>query len=126
MQRFVQERQLQEAGLIGFDGESADATHRHAVAESGKISSRQLELRDLVPYFVLGGDAGLKAACRAALDAFPDNLGFVYEGEEADADHVAELRRTAELWAELGHAENYTATPIPGRDDAGERQADPL
>lgn len=117
---------MQEAGLIGFDGESADATHRHAVAESGKISSRQLELRDLVPYFVLGGDAGLKAACRAALDAFPDNLGFVYEGEEADADHVAELRRTAELWAELGHAENYTATPIPGRDDAGERQADPL
>lgn len=117
MQRFVQERQLQEAGLMGFDGGNAGGAHRDAVAESGKIASRRLELRDLVPYFVLGGDAELKAACRAALDAFPNNLEFAYEGEEVDADHVAELRRTAELWAELGHAENYTATPIPGRDD---------
>lgn len=117
LQRKVNEQQLQSAGLIGFENGSADAMHRQAVADSIQMTSRRLELRDLVPFFVLGGDAALRDACRAALDDFPNRLEFAYQEEAQDPEHVTELRRTAELWSELGHAENYTTEPVPGRDD---------
>ena len=81
------------------------------------MTSRRLELRDLVPFFVLGGDATLRDACRAALDDFPKRLEFAYQEEAQILEHLAELRRTAELWSELGHAENYTTAPVPDRDD---------
>lgn len=117
LQRQVQEHQLQSAGLMGFNNASVDAVHRQAVIDSSQMTSRRLELRDLVPLFVLGGDAALRDACRAALDDFPNKLEFAYQEEAQNPEHVAELRRTAELWSELGHAENYTAAPIPGRSD---------
>ncbi len=117
LQRKVQEQQLQSAGLIGFEKGSADAMHQQAVADSIQMTSRRLELRDMVPFFVLGGDAALRDACRAALDDFPNRLEFAHQEEAQDPEHVAELRRTAELWSELGHAENYTTAPIPGRND---------
>jgi hypothetical protein len=117
MQRKVREQELQTAGLIGFDNGSANAVHRQAVLDNVQMASRRLELRDLIPFFVLGGDAVLRDACRAALDEFPINLEFAYQEESQDPEHVAELRRTAELWSELGHAENYTAEPISGRSD---------
>jgi len=117
LQRMVQEQQLQSAGLIGFDNGSADAAHREAVADSIQMTSRRLELRNLVPFFVLGGDVAMREACRAALNDFPNKLEFAYQEEEQDPEHVAELRRTAELWSELGRAENYTAEPVPGRND---------
>lgn len=118
LQRKVQEHQLQSAGLIGFEKGSIDATHRQAVADNMHMSSRSLELRDLVPLFVLGGDETLRDACRKALDDFPNRLEFASKEEAQDSEHVAELRRTAELWSELGHIENYKAEPIPGRSDA--------
>ncbi len=117
LQRMVQEKQLQSAGLIGFDMGSADAVHRQAVADSIQMTSRRLELRNLVPFFVLGGDAALRDACRTALDDFPNKLEFAYQEEAEDSEHVTELRRTAELWSEFGHAENYTAEPVPGHKD---------
>jgi len=118
MQRKVQEHQLRGAGLIGFDPGRGDAAQRQAVADSNQMASRDLELRDLVPLFVLGGDAALRDACREALDNFPARLEFAYQEEAQDPEHVAKLGRTAELWSELGHIENYSAEPIPGRDDA--------
>lgn len=117
LQRQVQEHQLQSAGLIGFNNSSADAAHRQAVIDNNQMKSRGLELRNLVPFFVLGGDATMRDACRAALDDFPNRLEFAYEEEAQDPEHVADLRHTAELWSEFGRAENYTAEPIPGRDD---------
>jgi len=117
LQRKVQEQELQSAGLIGFETRGGDAVHRQAVADNIEMTSRRLELRDMVPLFVLGGDAALRDACRAALDGFPNRLEFACEEEAQNLEHVAELRRTAELWSELGHLENYTAEPIPGRDD---------
>lgn len=120
LQRNIQEKQLQSAGLIGFDKASADSVHRQAVADSSQMTSRCLELRDLVPFFVLGDDTALRDACRGALDDFPNKLEFAYQEEAQDPEHVTELRRTAELWSELGHAENYTAEPIPGRNDVVE------
>lgn len=118
LQRKVQEHQLQSAGLIGFEKGSVDATHRQAVADNMQMSSRSLELRDLVPLFVLGGDVVLRDACRKALDDFPNKLEFATQEAGQDPEHVAELRRTAELWSELGHIENYKAEPIPGRSNA--------
>lgn len=117
LNRKHQEQELQSAGLIGFENESTDAVHRQALTENIQMASRRLELRDLVPCFVLGGDAALRDACRAALDDFPSKLEFAYQEEAQDPEHVAALRRTAELWSELGHVENYTAAPIPGRND---------
>lgn len=118
LQRKVQEHQLQSAGLIGFEKGSVDATHRQAVADNMQMPSRSWELRDLVPLFVLGGDVALRDACREALDDFPKKLEFASQEEAQDPEHVAELQRTAELWSELGHSENYKAEPIPGRSDA--------
>lgn len=117
LQRMVQEQQLQSAGMIGFEGGSADAVHRQAVAETAKMASRRMELRNLVPLFVLGTDTAMRDACRTALDAFPDNLELAFQEECQALEHVAELRSTAELWSELGHVENYTSEPVPGRDD---------
>lgn len=117
LERKIREQELQSAGLIGFEKGGADAMHRQAVADGNRMTSRSLELRDLAPFFVLGGDVALRDACRAALDDFPNRLEFAYEEEARDPEHVAELRRTAELWSELGHAENYTAEPVPDRSD---------
>lgn len=117
LQRMVQEHSLQSAGMIGFDQGSTDSAHRQAVAENNQISSRRLELRDLVPLFVLSGNAALRDACRTALDDFPNRLEFSYEDEAKDPEHVAELHHTAELWSELGHVENYSAERVPGRED---------
>ena len=117
LQRKVQEQELQSAGLIGFERENADAVSRQAVADSNQMTSRRLELRNLVPLFVLGGDSALRDACRAALDDFPNRLEFAYQEEAHDPKYVAKLRSTAELWSELGHVENYSAELIPGRED---------
>lgn len=117
VRRKMQEHELQSAALIGFENGSTDAEHRQAVTDSNQMTSRRWELRYLVPFFVLGGDATLRDACRTALDDFPNRLEFAYQEEAQDSEHVADLRHTAELWSELGHAENCTAEPIPGRND---------
>jgi hypothetical protein len=116
MHRKVEELNFQSAGLIGFENRSTDAVHRQAVIASNQMMSRRMELRDLVPLFVLGSDKELRDECRAALDDFPNRLEFAYQEEAQDSEHVAELRRIAELWAELGHVENYTAKPVPGHN----------
>lgn len=115
--RKVKEQQLQSSALIGFENGNAYAAHRKAVVESNQMASRSLQLRDLAPFFVLNGDAALRDACRAALDEFPNNLEFAYKEEAQNSELVADLRQTAELWSELGHVENYTEEPIPGRDN---------
>lgn len=117
LQRCVQESSFQTAGLIGFNQTENDAVHRKAVVDSGSLPTRGMEIRALVTLFALNADEGLRAACRSALDRFPQELGFEYEEEALDTDHVAALSRTAELWSEWGRTENYVPTPIPGRED---------
>jgi hypothetical protein len=115
LQRCVQESELQSAGLIGFD--RTETFHRNAVAEASALPVRRLMIRDLAVLFALVADEELREACRAALERFPQDLGLEYEEEASDSDHVARLRRTAELWSEWGRTENYVTTPVPGRDD---------
>lgn len=118
LQRMVQESELISASLIGFSPGRGEDAQRQAIVDSGQRASRRLELRNLVPLFALGGDAAMRDACRAVLDSFPHRLEFAYQEEADDPNHVAEMRRKAELWSELGHVENYRATAVPGRDDA--------
>lgn len=118
LQRMVQESELVSAGLIGFKPGRSDDAQRQAVVDNGQLASRRLELRNLVPLFVLSGDAAMRDACRVVLDSFPHRLEFSYQEEADDPDTVAEMRHKAELWSELGHVENYRATAVPGRDDA--------
>ena len=115
--RKIQEQQSQGATLIAFENGNADAPHRQAVVDSNQITSRSLQLRDLVPFFVLSDDTAMRDACRAALDKFPSRLEFAYQEEAQNTERVASLRRTAELWSELGHVEKYKAEPIPGCDN---------
>lgn len=95
-----------------------DMHRRVAEREGGQLESRRLELRDLIPHFVLGSDETMRSACRTALDAFPNRLEFAHEEDALNVELVSDLRRSAELWSELGHVENYSANPVPGREDA--------
>lgn len=117
LMRCVNENQFRSAGLIGFDHTQSDASHRKAVVEASELPARRLEIRALATLFALTSEEALRAVFRAALDRFPQELGFEYEGEAADTGHVANLRQTAMLWAEWGRTENYVTTEIPGRDD---------
>lgn len=117
LQRYNQEAGFRSAGLIGFDPTENDTAHRKAVVDAGALTARGLEIRALVSLFALTADEILRAACRVALERYPQELGFEYEEEAMNADHVANLRRTAELWSEWGRTENYVTAPIPGRDD---------
>jgi len=115
--RKVKESGLGNAGLMGFGGKADEKEHRKKVIDSNQLLSRRLELRDLVPLFVLGKDVALRDECRRALDEFPTRLEFAFEEDSKDARLVAEMRQAAELWRELGHIENYTAQRAPGRTD---------
>jgi len=115
--RQVEESQFQGASLIGFSSTQSESKHRDAVVQVGRVKSRRLELRSLVPRFVLGSDEALRNACCQALTKFPEALELEYQEESLDAEHVAHMKQTAELWAEWGRPENYAVAPVPGHDD---------
>lgn len=131
IQRYASEASFRSSGLIGFDRKPSDQLHRKATVDAAALSARGQDIRALVTLFALSPDDALRAACRAGLERFPQELGFEYEEEAADSDHVAQLENTAELWAEWGRGENYVASAIPGRTDVvgielrSPRHADP-
>ncbi|MCA3061093.1 MAG: hypothetical protein ING69_02580 [Rhodocyclaceae bacterium] len=98
----------QSSNLIGF--KPGEELHQAAVVAGNKLVSRKTELRSMASICVLrGGELGERAS--AAIVAFPKSLPFNYEEEKEHADHVSNLKRTAEIWAEVGKKENYRATP---------------
>ena len=101
-----------ETNLIGFI-RPADLPHAEAVRASNQRKERRLEVRSLASLFVLSGDEHLREAAQAAIKAFPKNLPLGFREEADDQQHVAELRRTAEIWSEMGKIENYAVTPAP-------------
>ena len=93
---------------IGFRPQ--DRPHCDAVVDNSKRRKGQGDLRSVASLCVLrGGDLGAKAS--EAITRFPDDLPFDYSEEREDAEAVEHLRRTAEIWAEVGRTENYRATP---------------
>jgi hypothetical protein len=96
------------ANLIGF--EPKDRRHYDAVVEGNQRQGRRLDVRWLASVCVLGGgDLGTKAS--EAITKFADDLPFDYTEEREDSGRVQRLRRTAEIWAEVGRSTNYRATP---------------
>jgi hypothetical protein len=98
----------QGSTLIGF--QPKDKRHYGAVVENNKRRNRQIDVRSVASLCVLrGGDLGAKAS--EAITRFPDDLPFDYAEEREDAAAVEHLRRTAEIWAEVGRTTNYRVAP---------------
>lgn len=89
---------------------SADERHTQAAREAGKRRARKLELRWLSSLAVLQGGEFAQQASKA-IAGFPNDLPFDYVDETKNASLISRLRRTAEIWAEVGKAENYEAQP---------------
>lgn len=106
------ERHVHDAGshsnMIGFM-KPGDIPHARAVKAENERPVRRMEIRQLAMLFVLGAAEPLRSQAREAILDFPNQLPFELEEHRADSDHAAELRRTAEIWAEYAKRENYTA-----------------
>ena len=100
------------ANLIGFV-KPADIEHGQAVRKSNARPARRIDVRWLAQLFVISANEALRTKAQNRITAFPDTIAFDVEEEKTDARHVANKRRTAEIWSEWGKLENYRATPAP-------------
>jgi hypothetical protein len=100
------------ANLIGFMRPN-DLPHAQAVRASNDRASRRFDIRWLAQLFVVTADDKLREAAHKAIQSFPDVLPFDYEEESGNDERVASLKRTAEIWCEVGKIENYRATSAP-------------
>lgn len=115
-------RQLRDqsarTNLMGFGGmlgekKKVDRPHYDAVDADNRRRCRQWSLRDLTPLHLFADDA-IRNAFAQAVTCFPEQLPFNYAEEAGDPEHVADLRTTAEIWAEWAKPENYhVGTPNP-------------
>ena len=112
--RFVQETGDSgiASNLIGFM-KPDQVEHGLAVRKSNARPARRMEIRWLAQLFVISANEALRTKAQNAITAYPDTLAFDVEEEKDDAEHVANKRRTAEIWSEWGKLENYRATPAP-------------
>ena len=100
------------SNLIGFM-KPGEAEHGLAVRKSNARPARRMEIRWLAQLFVINANEALRTKAQNTITAFPDTLAFDVEEEKAIPEHVADKRRTAEIWSEWGRLENYRATPAP-------------
>lgn len=115
-------RQLRDqstpTNLVGFGGmlgekKKVDRPHYDAVDADNCRRCRQLSLRDLTPLHLFADDP-IRSTFVDAVTRFPEQLPFNYAEEANDPEHVADLRTTAEIWAEWAKPENYcVGTPDP-------------
>lgn len=110
--------QSSRTNLMGFGGmlgekKRVDRPHADAVDADNRRSCRQWSLRDLTLPHLFANDS-IRTALVQAVTRFPEHLPFNYAEEANDPEHVANLRTTAEIWAEWAKAENYQlGTPDP-------------
>lgn len=105
--RNVQEMGSHSSNLIGFSPH--DRIHHEAVIRSNQRKCRKLELRWLASVCVVAG-GNLAAKASSGIASFASDLPFDYEEERLDEGRTNSLRRTAEIWAEIGNLENYRAS----------------
>lgn len=115
-------RQLRDqstrTNLTGFGGmlgekKEVDRPHYDAVDAYNRRRCRQWSLRDLTPLHLFADDV-IRSTFVDAVTRFPEQLPFNYAEEANDPEHVADLRTTAEIWAEWAKPENYrVGTPDP-------------
>ncbi len=94
--------------LLGFT-KSTDRKHVAAIQALNAYPPRFSQLKSLATLFVLSGEEVLREESRRAILDFPNALPFQSEGEKLLPERISELRKTAELWAEMGRMENYSA-----------------
>jgi hypothetical protein len=99
-----------ETNLIGFMRPS-DTPHAQAVQAANRRPERSMEVRSLAGLFVIAAEEPLREAAQAAIKAFPENLPLNFEEEVNDPERMADLRRTAEIWSEVGELEHYATRP---------------
>lgn len=107
LERYVSDRSHMD-NLIGFQPD--ERRHYDAVIESNKRPCRGSEIRWLASVCVLGGGE-LGGMASASILRFTEDLPFEYVEQRENAGYVEHLRRTAEIWAEVGRVTNYRATP---------------
>ena len=117
VQRCVQDSSQLQSNLIGFAMKGEESQHSKAVRASNTTDYRRHDIRSLAMLFTLAGDDALRAACREALERFPNDLPFDFESWKDDTACKANLRRTATIWSEMGKIETYAA--IPAEDGSG-------
>lgn len=102
------QRQVQDLGpmanLMGFKQHEQD--HAEAVRDSNARPVRRSDVRSLASLILIRGGR-LGALVSAAIQGFPDELPFEYAQDRANEEVIAELSRTAQVWAEFGKLENY-------------------
>lgn len=113
IQRLVQDTAGAAVNMIGFGFIGGDDSHVAAVRTLNARPVRRNEIRTLAMLFVVAADESLRNACRSALEAFPANLPFEFQSQQQSEAAAGWLRRTAEIWSEIGKRENYVATPAP-------------
>ncbi|WP_237247948.1 hypothetical protein [Sideroxyarcus emersonii] len=92
-----------------------DRRHYQAVVEGNERRGRRMDVRDLASMCVIGGgDLGTRTS--EAIIRFTDDLPFGYAEQRENPETVRQLRRTAEIWAEVGRRTNYRATPTENGD----------
>ncbi len=98
--------------LFMFQEGEASIEHIEALRCLYDTNGRRGEVRHLVMFIALQGSDDLKARLRAGLDAFPNTLPFFFAEEREHDGHVGALRRSAQIWAPLGHEEIYRLEPV--------------
>lgn len=106
--RLVQDGSIQ-ANLIGF--RNASDQHAIAVRAENERPARRMDIRRLAGIFVLSGDDELRMTAQKAIVSFPEHLKLSFKEEQENEPYVAELRRRAEIWSELGKIQNFSAHP---------------
>ncbi|MCX6842164.1 MAG: ATP-binding protein [candidate division WOR-3 bacterium] len=95
---------LQAFAAMTLPGKEADARIMLAAA---KEPHRQLDIRVLVPFVILGADAKARERLQAVLRAFPTVTCVFDESERVDTALAEARRRTHESWAAMAEPANY-------------------
>ncbi|MEJ1968471.1 MAG: hypothetical protein WDN03_07555 [Rhizomicrobium sp.] len=105
IRRLIQDATMQ-ANLMGFATREMD-NHYDAVKTGNSRPCRRDEIRSAAILYILSGDETLREAARAAIADFPNQLPFDLEEQKNSPEFVAELRRNAEIWAQLANPDTY-------------------
>src|ERR1019366_6254319 len=73
----------------------------------------RLEIRNLLPLFVVSDNEEIKKRYVCAIRAFPDNLPISYEHERENQDYVQALRERMTLFSEQGDPAYWKSGPTP-------------
>ena len=72
-----------------------------------------MEVRWLAQLFVISANEALRTKAQNDIHGISGHDCVRCRGREGRREHVANKRRTAEIWSEWGKLENYRATPAP-------------